>query len=68
MERNECVCFKFYEVGISLPRVYLLVKLNSLRRDLISLRSIIESSLLQASCSAIVATIDRADSSISISM
>ena len=44
------------------------MKLNSLRRDLISLRSIIESSLLQASCSAIVATIDSADSSISISM
>ena len=21
MERNECVCFKFYEVGINLPRM-----------------------------------------------
>ena len=21
MERNECVCFKFYEVGINLPRI-----------------------------------------------
>ena len=62
------MCFKLYEVGINLPRVYLLVKSYFLRRDLISLRSRIESSLLQTSCSAIVAAIDSADNSIIISM
>jgi hypothetical protein len=62
------VCFKFYEVGINLPRVYLLVKLYSLRRDLISLRSRIASSLLHTRCSIIVAAIDSAVSIIIISM
>ena len=61
------MCFKLYEVGINLPRVYLLVKLYSLRRDLISLRSRIASSLLHTRKSIIVAAIDSAVSIIIIS-
>ena len=30
MERNECVCFKFYEVGINLPRMDYRVNSNTI--------------------------------------
>jgi len=32
MEWNECVCFKFYEVGISLPRMYYEVNSNTIAK------------------------------------